>query len=139
MRPAELFLSHAARDREVATRIADVLAGHGVRVFFSPQNIAGAQQWQNEILSALNRCDWFAVLLSPNAVESMWVKREVAFALSEPRYEDRIVPLDYQACDLGALQWLLLFQMIDFVGPFDESCRALLRVWNIRPIGDLLA
>src|SRR5262249_25640446 len=69
-------------------------------------NIIGAQQWQNEILSALQRCDWFVVLLSPDAINSMWVKREVAFALQDPRYEDRIIPLKYRDCDLKSLQWL---------------------------------
>ena len=39
----------------MAQRLATVLIRHGVPTFFSPQNIIGAQQWQNEILSALQR------------------------------------------------------------------------------------
>ena len=101
MLPTEVFLSHANQDRAMTQRLAEVLARHGVPVFFSPQNILGAQQWQNEILKALQRCDWFAVLLSPQAISSMWVKREVAFALQDPRYEDRIIPLTYRSCDLA--------------------------------------
>jgi hypothetical protein len=87
----------------MAQRLATVLARHGVPTFFSPQNIIGAQQGQNEILGSLQRCDWFVVLLSPDAINSMWVKREVAFALQDPRYEDRIVPLKYRDCDLKSL------------------------------------
>ena len=111
--------------------LATTLTRHGVPVFFSPENIMGAQQWQTEILSALKRCDWFVVILSPNAINSMWVKREVAYALQDPRYEDHIIPLKYRNCALESLQWLTLFQMINFGGDFRSGCRELLRVWGI--------
>jgi hypothetical protein len=100
-------------------------------VFYSPRNIVGAQQWQDEILSALKRCDWFLVVLSPEAVESMWVKREIAFALKERRYENRIVPLTYRPCDLASVQWLEIFQMVDFSGDFEAGARELLRIWGL--------
>jgi hypothetical protein len=61
----------------------------------------------------------------------MWVRREVAFALQDPRYEDRIVPLKYRECDLKSVQWLTLFQMVDFAGVFADGCRDLLRIWGI--------
>jgi hypothetical protein len=131
MRPLEVFLSHSSEDGEVATRIALALRNCGIPTFFSPTNIRGAQQWQDEILGALDRCDWFVVLLSRNSVNSMWVKRETAYALAEPRYENKIVPLIYGDCDLGPLAWLKLYQMIDFRGGFDDSCRNLLRIWDV--------
>ncbi|HEY5312818.1 MAG TPA: toll/interleukin-1 receptor domain-containing protein [Pirellulales bacterium] len=131
MPPLEAFLSHSSHDREMADRLAQILRAHGVPTFYSPTNILGAQQWQDEILGALQRCDWFLVLLSPEAINSMWVKREVAYALSEPRYENRIVPLSYQPCELGSLAWLKLFQIIDFQGELDFGCRELLRVWGL--------
>ena len=118
--------------------LAITLTRHGVPVFFSPENIMGAQQWQNEILSALKRCDWFVVILSPNAINSMWVKREVAYALQDRRYEDRIIPLKFIDCALESLQWLTLFQMINFGGDFRSGCRELLRIWGIGLREDLL-
>ena len=129
--PTEVFLSHAHQDRAIAQRLAIALTRHGVPVFFSPQNIRGAQQWQNEILGALQRCDWFMVLLSPDAINLMWVKREVAFALQDPRYEDWIIPLQYRDCDLKSLQWLTLFQMVNIAKDFTDGCRNLLRIWGI--------
>ena len=115
----------------MAQRLATVLTRHGVPVFFSPRHIRGAQQWQNEVLGALQHCDWFMVLLSPDAINSMWVKREVAFALQDPRYEDRIIPLQYRDCDLKSLQWLTLFQMISIAEDFTAGCRNLLKIWGI--------
>jgi hypothetical protein len=129
--PTEVFLSHSSIDRAMAGQIANKLRAHGVPTFFTPSDLVGAQQWQNEMLAALRRCDWFLVLLSKSAIESMWVRRETAFALSDKRYENRIVPLDFQRCDLGSLEWLRLFQMINFHGDFNDALRDLLRVWGI--------
>ena len=115
----------------MAQRIAEILGDRGVPTFYAPANIIGHQQWQDEILKALQRCDWFLVLLSPHAVQSMWVKRETAFALKEKRYEDRIIPLNYRDCDLGQLAWLNLYQFVDFRVDFHHSARELLRAWGL--------
>lgn len=131
MPPREAFLSHSSEDRAIAQRIAELLCEHAVPTFYAPANIVGHQQWQDEILKALQRCDWFLVLLSPNAVQSMWVKRETAFALKEKRYEDRIVPLFYRDCNLGTLEWLRLYQFVDFRTDFREGARMLLRTWGL--------
>ncbi|OYV86483.1 MAG: molecular chaperone Tir [Planctomycetia bacterium 21-64-5] len=85
----------------------------------------------SQVLKALQRCDWFVVLLSPDAIESMWVRRETALALRDKRFEDKIIPVRYRPCDLGRLGWLEIFQMVDFQGDFDQGCRNLLRIWGI--------
>ncbi len=54
MHPAEVFLSHSTHDREMAERIAHALRNHGIPSFFSPFNLIGAQQWQQEILARSN-------------------------------------------------------------------------------------
>lgn len=90
MRPAEVFLSHATADRPFAERLLDAIQGHGVRVWYGPTGIDTAQQWIEAIGAALDRCDWMVVVLSPSAAESLWVPREVGYALNERRYKDRI-------------------------------------------------
>lgn len=132
MSPHEVFLSHSASDQSFVTSLVDMLRRHGVPVWHSRTNIVGAQQWIDEIGSALNRCDWFVVALSPNSVGSMWVKRELSYALIDKRYENKIIPLLYRPCDPVHLNWVLrTFQMVDFTGDFDEGCRDLLRVWGL--------
>jgi hypothetical protein len=132
MPPNEAFLSHASPDTEAASRLAEFLRGHGVPVWYSRTNILGAQQWHDAIGAALVRCDWFLLALTPAAVESTWVKRELLYALDNPRYENRIVPLLFAPCDVERLSWVLpMFQTIDFQGGFDAGCRELLRTWGI--------
>lgn len=130
--PREVFLSHSAKDRAVATRIASLLREHGLPVWYSETNLVGAQQWHDEIGAALARCDWFVVILSPHSVRSRWVKRELLYALRTPRYEDRIVPIRHRACDPALLSWTLEdFQMIDLTGDHRHAYRSLLRTWGL--------
>ncbi len=132
MLPKEVFLSHSNLDGEFVERLADVLGRHGVPVWYSQARLLGAQQWHDEIGAALRRCDWFALALSPNAVESVWVKRELLFCLERKRFESRIIPMMYQECDYARLSWTLpFFQSIDFRQDFEQGCRDLLRVWGI--------
>ena len=132
-RPREVFLSHSSRDRRTATRIAAILRDHGIPVWYSQTHLRGAQQWHDEIGVALNRCDWFIVLVSKSAVASRWVKHELVFALNSQRYENKVLPVKIAACDPAELSWTLQnFQIVDFTGGFLKGARALLRTWRVR-------
>src|ERR1041384_1556857 len=131
MRPTELFLSYSSLDTAFANTVIDVLHRHGIPVW-SQTNIVGGMRWYDEIGAAPRRCDWFAVILSRRANASMWVRRELMFALRQDRFEDKILPLLYQSYDLDQFSWSLLsVQIIDFTGDFHTGCRALLRTWGL--------
>jgi len=116
----------------MATRLASLLRAHGVPVWYSQTQLLGAQQWHDEIGAALRRCDWFLLLLSPSATKSQWVKRELLYALQSPRFEDRILPVRYRACDSSRLSWTLDgFQAVDFTVGFEHGARQLLRTWGL--------
>ena len=130
--PNEVFLSHSSFDNQFASALAAVIRRHGIPVWYSETNILGAQQWQDEIGAALQRCDWFAVILSPQSADSMWVKRELSYALQQNRFENKIVPITYQPSDYERLSWALsLFQMIDFTRTLEEGYVDLLRIWGL--------
>lgn len=130
--PNEVFVSHSSVDRQFVNGLVDVLRRHGIPVWYSETNIQGVQQWHDEIGAALRRCDWFALVLSPDAVASKWVKRELLYSLLQDRFEGRIAPLLHRPCTHDDLSWTLSqMQMIDFSHSFDDGCRDLLRVWGI--------
>lgn len=130
--PREVFLSQSSRNRRFAGMLAGDLRRHGVPVWYSETNIVGARQWHDEIGAALERCDWFVVVLSPASVKSRWVKQELLFALNDARYEDRIVPVIHRPCRYRDLSWTLpSFQMIDFTQKYETGCRDLLHVWGV--------
>lgn len=75
---------------------------------------------------------WFAVILSPQSAESMWVKSELSYALGQNRFENRIVPITHQPSDYERLSWTLsLFQMVDFTRTLEEGYRDLFRIWGV--------
>lgn len=128
----EVFLSHSAKDRRFAERIAQVLRRHGIPVWYSGTDIVGAAQWHDEIGRALERCDWLVVVLSPHSVKSPWIKRELLYALNDARYESRIVPVSFKPCKHLELSWTLGdFEFVDFTGDFQKGCRSLLRIWGL--------
>ena len=130
--PKEVFLCSSSWDREFANKIAELLRRHGVSVWHGSSSIKGGQYWHDEIGDALERCDWFVILLSPHSIRSVWVKRELMFALEEDRYNKTIVPVVIHVCNHRRLSWNLSSrQLVDFTGDFEAGCRALLRIWGI--------
>ena len=132
--PKEVFLSHSSLDRSFADALAATLRRHGVPVWYSTQ-IVGAAKFQDEIGRALQRCDWFAVILSPQSVDPVkcrWVRREVSYAIGEPRYDDRIIPILCEPCEVEKLNWVLkALQYVDFTKDPGDGYRELLRVWGL--------
>lgn len=131
--PRKLFLSHANSDRKFVNKLATFLTEHKIPYWYSKRHLLGAQQWHDEIGKALQECDWFLVVISPAAVRSRWVKRELMYVLNADRYENRIIPLRYRPCDTEPLSWTLAsLQRVDFSGGFESGCRELIRIWGIR-------
>lgn len=131
-RPGEVFLSHSSKDRDFVVRLAQTLKRSRIRYWYSASHIVGAKQWHDEIGRALARCDWFILVLTPHAVRSAWVKRELLFALNQDRYNERIIPLLRKPCDYSGLSWTLPeYQLVDFTGNFDLGCRKLWRAWGL--------
>ena len=129
--PKEIFLSHASGDRQFASRLAGLLRKKGIPVWYSQTNLRGAQEWQKEIGKALSRCDWFVVILSPKSVKSVWVDRELSFALNQIHYRNKIVPILLRKCNHQKLNWTLAsFQMVDFSKSFSKGLPELLKIWK---------
>lgn len=130
--PNEVFVSHSSRDAAFVDWLVGVLRHHRIPVWYSRLDIQGAQQWHDEIGRALQRCDWFIVILSPGAVDSKWVKRELLYSLQQDRFEERIAPVLHRSCDYEQLSWTLSqMQIVDFTHSLDDGCRELLRMWEV--------
>ena len=90
-------------------------------------------QWHRDIGEALQRCDWFLVGLSPSALKSIWVERELTYALCEAKYDRAITPLLLRTCNWKRSSWLFGLRglkLIDFRKSFEDGCRELLRLWE---------
>src|SRR5204863_7364456 len=73
-----------------------------------------------EVGKALERSEAIVMLLSPDAVESSNVRSEIAYALSSPKFEARIIPVVVKPT--SGIPWFLqTFQMIRLHGSHGQS------------------
>jgi hypothetical protein len=77
----EIFISYSRRDQEFVTRLASDLNGQVAGVWFDQATIQAGQKWHAEIMEGIHDCKAFILVLSPDAVESRYVREEVNKAL----------------------------------------------------------
>ncbi len=88
-----VFLSYADKDSKYAGELAKVLKARGFHVWLDDVEIAPGDNWGYAVGRALSNADAMVVLVSPAAVESKAVQREIDFALSERRFKHRLIPV----------------------------------------------
>jgi nucleoside 2-deoxyribosyltransferase len=77
---AKVFLSHSARDRELAAQIARELREHGLEALVGPESAHGHDLRQT-VKSAIRRADAFVLVLSvPDTAISSWASYELGMA-----------------------------------------------------------
>ena len=88
----KLFLSYSSSDRELARGLISRLVAEGFEVW-QDEEVAPGDNWALAIGKALEESDAMIVLLSPDAAKSEWVGRDVEYALTSPRYRNRLLPV----------------------------------------------
>ena len=77
----DIFISYSRRDQEFVTRLASDLNAQVAGVWFDQSAIQAGQKWHDEIMDGIRECKAFILVLSPDAVESKYVREEVNKAL----------------------------------------------------------
>src|SRR2546426_6577819 len=92
-RTMQVFISYSLKDQAIAKELSSGLSAEGVRVWLAAEEVLPGENLPLEIGKALRRSDALVVLLSPDSVESRGVRSEIAYALSSPKFEGRVVPV----------------------------------------------
>jgi hypothetical protein len=77
----DIFISYSRRDQEFVTRLASDLDAQVPGVWFDQATIQAGQNWHDEIMEGIRDCKAFILVLSPDAMESRYVRDEVNKAL----------------------------------------------------------
>lgn len=88
MRPM-VFVSYSSKEFEIAEQIRRRIEAAGVATWMAPASIEGGTSYAEQIPRAIRTCGLFVLVLSPKAMASIWVSREVDRALNEGK---RILP-----------------------------------------------
>jgi len=91
-RKLRVFLSHSHRDKDIAARIARLLKSNEFEVWNDEEILPGAN-WAQEVAKALDRSEVMVILLSPDYLNSQWARRDIEFALTQPKFEGRVIPV----------------------------------------------
>lgn len=127
----KVFISHSIQDREIVERrLVSLLHGHGIGTWYCQHAMRPGEGINESVKEGLQSCEWFMVVLSPRAVQSKWVARELSWALVERK--GHILPVLIEECravDLDPELEPLLHA--DFTRQDFEEVRKLLRTWGI--------
>lgn len=109
----EVFISYSHRDDEFVLRLAADLEDRGASVWIDRGNIQGGEQWRRSIATGVQACKAFALVVSPDSIDSQYVAEELALAF---QHRKPIVPLLYRKTNIPAMLKAQLdaYQFLDF-------------------------
>jgi hypothetical protein len=92
-----LFISHASADDAFVADLRKALKDLRISTWVDSRNLRGGSKLAPEVKAAIEDAEQFLVVLSPNTVNSPWVRREIAQALKVERRRKadgyRVIPL----------------------------------------------
>jgi len=104
----KLFISHSTQDKAFVREFRKALADHGQEGWIDSRELRGGDPLWPEIQKEIEAADAFAVVVSPDALQSKWVGKELrhALALREKRGNDEfpVIPLSLDGTKLGVLE-----------------------------------
>lgn len=92
----KVFLSHSNSyrdDRELIQKITDELTRAGMEVWDDTRQIYPGDNWAQATSQALEESQAMVVLLTPESIDSKWIKWSIGFALRNISYDHRLVPV----------------------------------------------
>ena len=103
-----IFISHATADDKFAKELREKLEGQGLAVWIDSRNLRGGSKMKQEIHDAIQEARQVIVVLSPNTINSAWVRDEIQKAqeVEKQRQDDdyRVIPLLLPGVEPSALK-----------------------------------
>ncbi len=103
-----LFISHATADDAFVRELQRTLADHGVAAWIDSRELLPGGLLEPDITKAIGEAGAFAVVVSPAALQSRWVGKELLYAIELQKERGRenfpIIPLSLDGTRLGVLE-----------------------------------
>lgn len=98
-----IFLSHATADDAIAARIRETLEGIGLPVWVDSLELSAGVDLNDTILEKIEQARHFMVVLSPNAINSGWILKEITYALKVQKDGYKVIPVLLPGVEPSAL------------------------------------
>ena len=89
----KVFLSHSHADSPLAAKVTAALRTRGLDVWDADVQLLPGDNWAAETAQALEQSQAMVVLLTPRAVHSRHVMRDIGCALGAKSYNNRLIPV----------------------------------------------
>jgi hypothetical protein len=98
----KLFISHSSADKRFVRTLKDDLLENGINTWFDEDELNYGDSLIKKLDAAIESTSHFLVILSPNSVDSQWVKYELTKAalLKNQSLINSIIPIKYRECDV---------------------------------------
>ncbi|MGB2606434.1 MAG: toll/interleukin-1 receptor domain-containing protein [Candidatus Sulfotelmatobacter sp.] len=103
------FISYSTKDQEFADRLYADLQNKGVRCWFAPHDIRAGKKIHEQIDLAIRTHEKLLLILSPNSMNSEWVKTEIRKARKRERTEKKRVLFPVRLASFEAIRHWELF------------------------------
>lgn len=108
---ADLFISHASADDGFVRELRMALADHGQHGWIDSRELRGGSPLWTDIERAITQAKAFAVIVSPAALQSEWMGKELAHAVRLQKQRGQasfpIIPIALDGTQLGMLTQIL--------------------------------
>jgi uncharacterized protein YjbI with pentapeptide repeats len=98
------FISYSTRDQKFAELLYGDLQLNGIRCWFAPHDVKGGEKLHEQIEHAIRLHDHTLLILSPNSINSTWVKTEIAKARKREIEEQRQILFPIRLVDFETLR-----------------------------------
>ncbi len=79
----KVFISHAHTDEPLVKKVAAVLEDAGLEVWDDTREIMPGDNWASKVAQALQESEAMVVLLTPDALRSSWVRRDIEYGIQK--------------------------------------------------------
>ena len=117
-----VFISHSAKDRELAQKLTAALKEAGLQVFDMYSDIQWGENWAEKVSAALEEADAMLVLITSDSEISPNVSYELSYALGKKEFKGRVFPVlvsGHAELSTANIPWILK-QFPVFELPDDE-------------------
>lgn len=111
MATKRIFVSHSHTDNEWCRVFVDALAAVGYDVWYDETGLQGADEWVRSLEREIEARDILLLVLTPDAIDSSWVRREIDLAIATHRM---VLPIMVRPTEVTG--FLRTIQRIDVVG-----------------------
>ncbi len=119
-----VFISYSSKDTEIVNEVVNMLEASGISYWKAPEMIPAGSNYAKEIPRVICECDIFLLIISEDSQRSIWVEKEIDFAINNRKV---IVPLKLTEGKLTDMFSFYLnnVQMVNYNGNLKKALKVL--------------